>query len=389
MNLKLTFLVLLIGQLSFAQTYIPGQTYFGTNDYIEYIAGNLPIVLSAPHGGYLEPASIPDRDCSGCVYVRDSYTQELIRETTEAIFEETGCYPHAVINLLHRKKLDANRSVETAADGNPIAAESWQIFHDFIDGAKAQIELEAGAGLYFDLHGHGHDIQRIELGYLISGANLRKSDDELISGTFAENSSIAHAVDHFSNNFDFAELLRGSVSFGNRLEEQGYAAVPSSNDPFPNSGESFFSGGYNTQRHGSEAGGHIDGIQIECNQGIRFVETTRKEFAKGLAKAILNYYKTFNYDWDLGNCKSSAVTDYLAQEFQFYPNPNSGKLNIVSPNFPSQIQLLDAFGKVVENLPIFDNKTSLNLNLPNGLYFLIHQSDQSIQVEKLIVSKEQ
>ena len=380
-------MVLLVGNLSFSQTYVPGQVYFGTNDYIEYIAGNLPIVLSAPHGGYLEPDSIPDRDCSGCVYVRDSYTQELIRETAEAIFEETGCYPHSVINLLHRKKLDANRSIETAADGNPIAEESWQNFHNFIDGAKKRIEEEMGAGLYFDLHGHGHTIQRIELGYLISGTNLRRSDDELISGAFAENSSIAHAVDHFSNNFDFAELLRGSVSFGNRLEEQGYAAVPSPNDPFPNAGESYFSGGYNTRRHGSEEGGNIDGIQIECNQDIRFMEATRKEFAKGLAKAILEYYKSFNYDWDLGNCKSSAVTDFSKEDFYVFPNPSSGTLNIITPNFPSQIKLLDAFGKVVEIIPVFEEKTSISLEVPTGLYFLVQQSDRLIQLEKLIIVK--
>lgn len=387
MKFKLAFWVLLVGHFSFGQTYVPGQVYFGANGYIEYLAGNLPIVLSAPHGGYLEPDRIPDRDCSGCVYIRDSYTQELIRETTEAIFEETGCYPHSVINLLHRKKLDANRSIETAADGNPIAEESWQNFHDFIDGAKRKIEEKVGAGLYFDLHGHGHTIQRIELGYLISGTNLRRSDDELLSGTFAENSSIAHAADHFSNNFNFAELLRGTVSFGNRLEEQGYAAIPSSNDPFPNAGESYFSGGYNTRRHGSEAGGNIDGIQIECNQDIRFVEATRKEFAKGLAKAILEYYESFHYDWDLGNCKSTAVTNYSEDEFYVFPNPSSGALNIITPNFPSQIKLLDAFGKVVEIIPVFEEKTSISLEVPIGFYFLVQQSDRLLKVEKLIVAK--
>ena len=30
--------------------YVPGQSYFGRNNYIEYLAGNAPVILSAPHG---------------------------------------------------------------------------------------------------------------------------------------------------------------------------------------------------------------------------------------------------------------------------------------------------------------------------------------------------
>lgn len=31
--------------------FIPGTTYLGRNNYIEYIAGNAPVILTAPHGG--------------------------------------------------------------------------------------------------------------------------------------------------------------------------------------------------------------------------------------------------------------------------------------------------------------------------------------------------
>ena len=44
-----------------AQTYVAGQTYFGRNNYIEYRAGNMPLIVSAPHGGTLTPAELPDR----------------------------------------------------------------------------------------------------------------------------------------------------------------------------------------------------------------------------------------------------------------------------------------------------------------------------------------
>ena len=89
MNLKCTLILLFCLFVSslFSQTYIPGNTYFDNTAYVEYIAGNLPIVISVPHGGYLEPVSIPDRNCTGCVYVRDSYTQELARLIKDAFIE--------------------------------------------------------------------------------------------------------------------------------------------------------------------------------------------------------------------------------------------------------------------------------------------------------------
>ena len=47
-------------------SYVAGQSYFGRNGYVEYIAGNTPVILTAPHGGTLSPSSIPDRTASAC-----------------------------------------------------------------------------------------------------------------------------------------------------------------------------------------------------------------------------------------------------------------------------------------------------------------------------------
>ena len=54
-----------------AQTYQPGTTYFGRSNYIEYIAGDLPFILSAPHGGALQPAELAMRRCP-CSSTRSS-----------------------------------------------------------------------------------------------------------------------------------------------------------------------------------------------------------------------------------------------------------------------------------------------------------------------------
>ncbi len=58
-------------------TKIPGQAYFGTEGSIEYVAGNLPIGLTSPHGGRLKPDPLPHRQPG--VTDTDANTQELAR----------------------------------------------------------------------------------------------------------------------------------------------------------------------------------------------------------------------------------------------------------------------------------------------------------------------
>src|SRR5215510_12609946 len=101
--------------------YTPGQSYFGRNNYIEYIAGDGPVILSATHGGSLTPARIPDRTDAACgatvTTTADLNTRELVIAMQQAIHARSGKFPHVVINNLHRKKLDANRPLGEAACG--------------------------------------------------------------------------------------------------------------------------------------------------------------------------------------------------------------------------------------------------------------------------------
>ena len=55
--MKKYFIIILFFSFNlYSQTYIPGKSYFGRNNYTEYIAGSLPIIISASHGG--DPSSI-------------------------------------------------------------------------------------------------------------------------------------------------------------------------------------------------------------------------------------------------------------------------------------------------------------------------------------------
>ena len=121
--------------------YTPGQSYFGRNNYIEYVAGNAPVIYSAPHGGALTPAEIPDRTASSCggsaTTTTDLNTIELVRAMRARHFARFGTYPHIIINHLTRRKLDANRTAEEAACGDAEALIALDEWHDFIDVAKA------------------------------------------------------------------------------------------------------------------------------------------------------------------------------------------------------------------------------------------------------------
>lgn len=265
-----------------------GQVYKGASDYVEYRAGDLPLIITAPHGGTLQPASVPVRSGPGIVTVRDSNTDLLAADIADAVYAEVGGRPHVIIVHLHRSRMDANRALDEAAEGNAVAERAWREFHAFAEAARRQVLSDEGRGLYLDLHGHGHDIQRLELGYLLSSTTLGGSDAQLNTPGVVQSSSIRGLVQR--SPLTHAELIRGPASMGTLFELQGYAAVPSSAQPNPG-GAPYFTGGYNTARYGSSGGGAIDGVQVEANMtGVRDTQANRRAFAAALARVLESWF---------------------------------------------------------------------------------------------------
>jgi len=262
--------------------------YFGSYDWVEWRPGTLPVVLSAPHGGGLEPEVIPDRSGPGIVTVRDSRTIETTEAVSDALESLTGERPHVVIVHLRRTKLDANRAITEAALGDPNAGRAWAEYHALIDSAKARVVADNTAGLYLDMHGHGHVVQRLELGYLVTRDELIASSDAFLDVQDGEGTSIEALGAR--TDIPFSRLLRGADSFGGMLEARDVRSVPSTRWAAPEPGEPFFSGGYSTRRHGSVDGGTVDGIQIEHNwTGIRDTAGNRAAYAAELAIVIRDW----------------------------------------------------------------------------------------------------
>jgi len=282
--------------LSFAQTnlssYTPGSTYYGRVgvQYIEYIAGNLPLIISAPHGGSSNPSELPDRTYG--TYDTDTNTDNLARAVRTAVFNRYGRYPHVIICNIDRQKIDCNREIVEGAQGNANTILAWNEFHTFLGLAKKAVTDSYGRGLLVDLHGHGHSIQRLEIGYNTDTADLFKTT---LSSTDRYDSSV-HELG-LRTRVTFDQLIRGDLSLGTLMQARGFPSVPSTT--YPNQGtlngvsNSYFTGGYIVETYGSKASnsGAINAIQIECNYtGVRDSSTSRANFASALTDALDLYF---------------------------------------------------------------------------------------------------
>jgi hypothetical protein len=286
----LSSLFFLIPLMAISQAF-PDSVYYGTKGYIKVLTGNMPLVISIPHGGYLLPDEIPDRPCENCAKNQDVYTIEIGYGIRDAIYKKTGFYPFVIINNLHRTRLDPNRNIAEAASGNKNAELVWTEFQNSIDSATKEVQKRFGKGLYIDLHGHRHEIKRTELGYLLSSEELQLDNDLLNSGSLVEYSSIRNLVVSNPGSFSYSELVRGKTSLGSMLEQKGYPCIPSMNHPSPGQTEPYFSGGYNTTRHGSSHGGTIDGVQIEIDEDLRSDPKRRNQFEEDIATVLIEFLK--------------------------------------------------------------------------------------------------
>lgn len=276
------------------QGKIPGQSYFGAERYVEYVAGDLPVVLTAPHGGRLKPDAIPNRTKG--VTEMDANTQELARAVLDAIRARSGRHAHLVASHLHRSKLDPNREIEEAAQGDPIAQHAWREFHAAIKGALDAAVARHGFAFLIDLHGHAHPIARLELGYALDAKQLNRDDAAFDASGLIQLTTVSDLQKRRGGSA--AAFLRGPGSLGDLFESRGLRAIPSPQEPQPGS-DPFFSGGYIVRQHAAGDTPQVDGLQIECPRpGVRDTAESRARFAKITAE-VLAVFLRVNYGFEL------------------------------------------------------------------------------------------
>lgn len=257
--------------------------------YIEVRSGTLPIILTVPHGGSLKPANVLARRYG--VTGTDSNTIPLAEMLVEELAARYGGKPHVIISRLHRTKLDPNRDLEEAAQGDPTAIAAWHRFHDSAQKACGSVMKKSGMGLLLDIHGHRHLDQRVELGYLIKADILKQSDAELNADAALIASTSIRELDKRSPR-SFAELVRGTQSLGGLLEYRGFRCIPSPSKANPAFLAGYFSGAYDVTAHGSSAGGTVSAIQVECPwNNVRDTPEHQHRFAIALADSLGAYFE--------------------------------------------------------------------------------------------------
>ncbi|WP_345950871.1 hypothetical protein ABDD95_05365 [Mucilaginibacter sp. PAMB04274] len=275
-------------------TLKPGSVVYGSNRYTQFMVGDLasPIILSSPHAGTLRPNEIPDR--TEGVLKSDVFVTDLVLKMADTIQKLTGLRPHIIINNLHRIKMEPNRSLDDAFLTNADAIAAWNDYQGFIMKARKIVEQHVGKGLYLDMHGHAHPIHRIEVGYLLRPAELNE-DDAAIDKKASQSSIRALAL---STKKPFSALIRGDISLGTLLQNEGYRAVPSKQEPTPGT-DKYFNGGYCTAEYGSRKGGNISAIQLETpGVDVRNTPALRAKSSGAIARAALKYLN-LNYDMNL------------------------------------------------------------------------------------------
>jgi hypothetical protein len=298
-----------------AQTrYVPGQSYYGRSNYVQYIAGDLPLIVSAPHGGDLTPGEIPDRvradEDGDFATVSDANTAELALTLQTVFRQHYGHTPHVVICHLKRTKVDCNREKAEGTGGNVHGEQAWGEFQDYLAAASQAVMASKGRGFYIDLHGQSNPIKRLELGYLLSATQLTNSDAVLNAPKYAAQSSLWALAGRVQ--IPFSQLLRGSNSLGGLVAARGYPAVPSPFMPSPGNGSQpivypgdknpYYHGGYNLRLHTARSpdSSGIAGLQLEANlAGVRDTAANRSRFALALMQALDVFFKD-HYGIDLG-----------------------------------------------------------------------------------------
>eukprot|EP01059_Diplonema_ambulator_P017237 TRINITY_DN29217_c0_g1_i1.p1 TRINITY_DN29217_c0_g1~~TRINITY_DN29217_c0_g1_i1.p1 ORF type:complete len:320 (+),score=32.90 TRINITY_DN29217_c0_g1_i1:35-961(+) len=123
------------------------------------LCGNIPIVLSAPHGGKavlegtvprVDPGS--EIDPTFC-RTSDMRTYELTKGVVSRLWQDYGVKPCYVLAKCHRKYVDLNRPPSRAyARDAPSAALYYYAYHTLLTSC---ISNAGPSPLLLDIHGHG------------------------------------------------------------------------------------------------------------------------------------------------------------------------------------------------------------------------------------------
>lgn len=231
--------------------------------------GDIPLVLSAPHGGREAIPGVSPRTGDGVkkfVAQRDENTAELVQTIAGLIEQRHRVRPYVVIARFERKYCDVNRPEDSAIE-SPTAKPYYQAYHGVLAEYCRDVQRRWHGGLLLDIHG--------QAGY----------KDDVIRGT---------------NNTQTVKLLierqgmgavNGPKSLFGFLQAAGYGVLPkleTADREVPQ-----YNGGYTVSTYGSDNPGGIDAIQMEFGSNLRIPRSVIDKTAPATAAAIEGFSASF------------------------------------------------------------------------------------------------
>lgn len=234
-------------------------------------AGELPVIVSAPHGGTGEIPGVPPRVGTGIApgpagYFtgRDVGTEQLAIEVAAAIQRRMGRSVYLVVSRVHRKYIDFNRPAEIAFE-HEAARPVYDRYHDQLESACRAVAGQFHCGLLIDIHGQG------------------TARDTVFRGT-RNGRTVTLLQQRFGDS-----ALHGDASLFGLLAARGWKVDP---HPLDGKEQSGFTGGHIVNRFGSHQNTAIDAVQFEFGADYT-ARTARSETARVLADAIAVYAQAY------------------------------------------------------------------------------------------------
>lgn len=219
--------------------------------------GELPIIISAPHGGRLPIPNCPIRTNTGApqfVTVLDTNSDKLAEETAKEVEAQCGKKPWVVIARFSRKYVDANRPEKDGTESEAGRA-VYRRYHAALKVAVNAVQSTPNC-LLIDIHSQGKSKGTIYRGT----ANLSSLKDKSLAP------------------------FEGPNGFLSSLETCGMKIDPSIANPGAKEHASF-NGGFITRHFGAGSPGGVDAIQLEVGADFRTKEQVPKT-ARSIAKSL-------------------------------------------------------------------------------------------------------
>ncbi len=247
---------------------LPTLVWSQESDLLFVQKGDLPIILTAPHGGRKPIPETPERKGVGVkkfVTGRDDNTAELTIKLAADIEKRLGAKPYVVLAHWERKYLDVNRPAQDAFE-SPKAGVHYEAFHKAVRAACAQVQADWGRGILIDMHG-----QAAQADAVFRGTQNGKTVSDL-QKTFS------------------SKVLVGPNGLFTNIQKHGWKVIPALDSA--DKEDPRYSGGYIVQTYGSHQGTRIDAIQFELGAQLRASKTLAKT-AEQLADVIVTFAGEF------------------------------------------------------------------------------------------------